>query len=330
MGNSCFLSAALQIFNSTSLFQTILKGDHNCVGIVDCYFCLLRNISYKLHTSSDVSPKSLYPFFINKSFKIGGQNDAHEIYFKMMEMADLQTLNRFSAATTFKVQVELQCLKCNYERANHPAATHQFILNLRDECSLKELLENSFNAETAVCPQCGSSRALRNNSLVTTPKVLQIYVTKSDKTQKIEVETSLKLNGEKFILKGALIHEGSLKQGHYTSVKWSEQTSSYHLASDLKVKELNTIDLRSRLSIAIFFVYEETTRKRKLLDDIFDDIFFKVERIIFDECKSKHNTSSSPECKSTHSATIDTNPPVAESIPAVTKRPESSHLSKSS
>lgn len=307
VGNSCFLSSAIQIFTSTSIFKKIITGNHNCGGVLDCFFCDLADICFELYSlSSMVNPKKLYKYFISKHFNIGGQNDAHEVYFQMIQLADSHNLGLFSAATTFKTQLEAQCLNCNFEGViSESTNTCQLILNLRYECTLPELIENYFCGEQKECPKCRSVRsAQQNNAFVTSPNVLQIYITKLDKSQKLSIDTSLITNGEKYNLRAALIHEGSLSEGHYTAIKWSELTSSYHLTSDLKMKELNSSELRTRLSIAIFVVYEVETRKRKLpssnLSDevipktsyldarlakrkLIDETRIKVERIMYDE-----------------------------------------------
>lgn len=128
---------------------------------------------------------------------------------------DLYTLNSYSTMTSFKISVGGECSACHSKRENTDKY-NQLFLNLQDESSLKIVIENYFNCECSPCLHCNMNSFCASNELITSPKVLQIYLQRGSLMQKsveIEVDTSLLFNGERYKVKGALIHQGTLTEG---------------------------------------------------------------------------------------------------------------------
>jgi ubiquitin carboxyl-terminal hydrolase 5/13 len=223
LGNSCYLSSAVQSLFSLKEFQEQYDGDRGAEHVSQCqkdaaacFVCQMVKLTSALWSGQK---KAIAPWMFkavvtsgHPEFSTARQQDATEFlayFFKVLQRSDPNSRSIIDAFS-FGQQQLLKCVNCRDVRSQQSKST-QLSLQLSDvlaasnenvtmgDClQLAQFLERYFNGTEVVearCGRCGGGEKIRSVQLTSLPKYLVIslsrYVVRNWVPQKIDMSVQV-------------------------------------------------------------------------------------------------------------------------------------------
>eukprot|EP00002_Diphylleia_rotans_P000525 TRINITY_DN10279_c0_g4_i1.p1 TRINITY_DN10279_c0_g4~~TRINITY_DN10279_c0_g4_i1.p1 ORF type:complete len:796 (+),score=172.05 TRINITY_DN10279_c0_g4_i1:50-2437(+) len=207
MGNTCYLSAALQCLAYTPPIANYVQSrehSRSCRATGFCYFCQVEQTLLAMmgEASGAVSPNQLIAGLqmVAKAFRLGQPEDVHEYLrfaIDLLHRNCLQGLHQKVepkiAQTSFISQVFggymqqiIECQKCSFRSFSYPFFM-DISLELKGNPTLCDAIGKHFKPEMLkddnayYCPSCRSNTdSLKKTSIQYGPNVLMIHLKRSD------------------------------------------------------------------------------------------------------------------------------------------------------
>jgi ubiquitin carboxyl-terminal hydrolase 36/42 len=252
-GNTCFFNSALQNILRCSVFINIISNlnvDHELIKI----FKKLID-DYKENSNGSISPIELVKYYskINTDYSIGSQDDAEEavtlLIGKVDDIINTEIKNGNLQNVTIKGDIKLdkiinylfgvtivtstKCMKCS-NVSNRSETEFKIKIGMDNNISnnLETLIDNYSNVEEMTgdnqydCSKCKSKvDALKMDKIVKTPKYLHVQLKRFMKNDRrgriskidsnVDIPSTLNILGNKYNLRGSILHMGSYHGGHY-------------------------------------------------------------------------------------------------------------------
>lgn len=258
-GNTCYINTIIQLFINNTQFMTYIKRkDYPEEYLLD----IIKNID----TSSNLRKFLIcLQEKIGDSIKINEQNDASEIYVKILDIFEQEDENSVSFFTGIHRKTYI-CTRCMNKREKSENFTSLNLYITTESNNLQKSLMRIFdkemldNVECEVC-QAGTKTEVKNK-ITKWPKNLIFLINRYHIDYKINIDfdytrhIELLLNStvNKYSLTGIINHIGAKDIGHYTYIKISN--SSCTEISDDKVRQI--VNFKSPMNYMLIYVCKLT------------------------------------------------------------------------
>ena len=257
-GNTCYLNSVLQCLRYSKPFVFMIrehdssKDDPLLKHFVDLLF-------------AEANRNTLTAFIgnlavTNKEFRMLRQCDAHELYLFLIDyfFEKLKTYkNPFEG--NFKSTVECQTCKNKSITSNRfismsldmkPGATNS-VTELIDQFEDFEFMKN------IECETCKEKReVIKNLEVETTPDILVVHLKRFIGLQKlmvnIEIEKTIQLNDDTYVLYAMCNHMGGTAGGHYTAA-CRKQNGNWILCNDDYISDVFSLPNKSNTPYVLFY-----------------------------------------------------------------------------
>jgi len=277
IGNTCYLSSILQAFKA---IHSLNKAILNCVSFQQPILKALQLVIKLMDKSQNHHHDSIDPSFLvdslnhllrkeNILFRVGQQQDVHEIILNIFSQFSTQMLDQFynSAVTSIT-----SCSVCHTSSTNKEIIS---VFQLPVKNSLKKAFESFLSPETLdggnewFCPECNKHQiSIRRSHISSVARVLIIQLKRFNVFQgmvcknKNVVEfplTSFSLPCKddeveltrSFLLKATINHTGSLDSGHYKSA--TLRNKLWYMCNDNAILEVGEKAIVDESAYMLFF-----------------------------------------------------------------------------
>lgn len=282
LGNTCFINALIQALFSLTPFTRFLLVSKTCQDEY-CLKCTIRHFFVKYHTtqnkfinlfintisrhSAEFSGKEqqdvylFYLFLINTkctkniSYIKTGQDEHKTVNHK------LQKYTGVSIPFLIKGYNILQCSACKNIKAKHKDCLVSLSLDFSSSLSQSLKLYSSKESLTDLifCHRCKkNTNFLKFFKIQKINKILVLHIKRfktvnyvsSKINEDILVDEELIIRSKRFVLKGFIVHSGSLNFGHY--IAYINKDGVWYCVDDEKVNIVNFKDVVKKAYLLFF------------------------------------------------------------------------------
>lgn len=257
LGNTCYMNSALQLVLNTDNFVDTIYRNKNKEKINTIYNFI------KSYNDKKPKPELVKNLIGNmvKQFRGYGQQDSHEFLIFLFDTIDSVIKDDIYNVYGLEFIVNYKCKiqDCFYESEiiERELFLTLDIMDTLDESYRKyKEIEPLIGKNMYYCEKCKKNRPGRkkiitkkwSKDLIIVLKRFNNNITKNNKPISIPLEWR-----HNYVLKGAIVHSGSLNGGHY--VYYGNKNNKWYLFNDNSVSEINENILKNNLMNAYIVHY---------------------------------------------------------------------------
>ena len=264
LGNTCYMNSAIQLLMNMEIFKSIVYKYKNSHESINTLYRFIEH--YKENPIAN--PCDVKKLVGNRKCMFGGfgQQDSHEFLIFLFDIIDEIIKDKGddlykNLGLVFNIGYKCKITNCLYESTHKE---RELFLNLDMSDSLDTSYRNYKQIEKLVddnlyfCEKCNKKRPGRKQIITEVWPHNLIIVLKRFNNNMIKNNNSIEIPNEwrhGYILKGGIVHSGSLNGGHY--VYFGNRNNSWYLYNDSSVSVLNENEFNNYKKKAYILHYEK-------------------------------------------------------------------------
>lgn len=249
-GNTCYLNSTLQLLSHISELVTIFLKNNDSYNEIEKY--LHELIINKWKTDNKLyNPLDIYKYILksHNNIKYGSQEDSREVLTYIL--TDIN--EKFNKLINNNFDSCIECIECNNISITNDNIP---IIPLSIQDNINNSLEFFFKEEKLEdlvhCNKCNKKQNVKkkykinnlsNNLIINLKRFENRNNNYIKNKKKISFDNILKIENNKYELRGFIVHEGNINSGHYYFIgknlinKWCIYNDSSCIKQDINLKD---------------------------------------------------------------------------------------------